>query len=86
LGIQDFIVNAVDANWYPIPGVTDVLGISSSDTSATLPTAGTIVLVNGVATVSNAFAFSGAGSWTITASDVTDGTKLPNTSSPVVVQ
>ena len=74
-------VNAVDANWNLVNTVTDIVGITSSNGSATLPA--TAALVAGVQTFS--LTFNSAGSATITSSDISDGTKTPGTSSSVTV-
>ena len=84
-GIQDLVVNAVDANWYPVGNVSDGVTLSSDDTSALLPAA-PVAMVNGVATFTSVFAFSTTGTFTITATDSTNGGITPNTSSPVLVQ
>jgi len=85
LGQEDFVVDAVDATFYLVNGPTDTINFSSSDLAATTPSAGTIQMVNGVATVTGAFFFSTSGTFTITAMDATTLT-IPNaTSSPVVV-
>src|SRR5439155_856294 len=63
--------NAVDANWNVITNVTDTVGITSSDTNAVLP--GNTALVSGTKVLS--VTLKTAGSATITASDVSDGTK-----------
>jgi hypothetical protein len=74
-------VNAVDANWNAISTVTDTVGITASDANAVLPAnAG---LVAGTQTFS--ITLKTAGSRTLTASDVTDGSKTANTSSSVTV-
>jgi hypothetical protein len=74
-------VNAVDALWNRVPA-TDTIHITSSEGTATLPADG--ALANGTRTFS--VTLNATGSFTITATDVTDGTKLPNTSSSVTVQ
>jgi anti-sigma factor ChrR (cupin superfamily) len=74
-------VNAVDQYWNIVPS-TDTVTISSSDTTATLPP--NAALANGVRVFS--VSLNTAGSYTVTATDVTDGTKTPNTSSSVNVQ
>src|SRR5262249_46569870 len=70
-------VNAVDAFWNLVNTVTDTVGITCSDSNASLP--GNTALVSGTNTVS--VTFNTAGGQTLTASDVTDGTKSANTSS-----
>src|SRR5207249_9481950 len=70
-------VNAVDANWNLVNTVTDTVGITSSDTNAVLPAnAG---LTAGTRTFS--VTLKTAGSATVTATDTSDGSKAPNTSS-----
>ena len=74
-------VNAVDANWNLVNTVTDVVSISSSDGTATLPpNAG---LSAGRQTFS--ITLNTAGTQTISASDITDGTKTSNTSPAITV-
>src|SRR5262249_45518777 len=72
-------VNAVDANWNLVTTVGDTVGISSSDSNATLPA--NAALVGGTKNFS--VTLNTAGNRTVTASDVTDGTKAANTSSSV---
>jgi hypothetical protein len=72
-------VNAVDANWNKVSS-TDNIHITSSDPAAALPS--DALLVAGTKTFSVTLA---AGSWTVTATDLTDGTKTANTSAPVTV-
>jgi hypothetical protein len=74
-------VNAVDQNWNVVPA-TDTVAITSNDSTATLPA--NAALYNGSATFS--VSLNSLGSFTITATDVTDGTKTPSTSSSVTVQ
>jgi hypothetical protein len=74
-------INAVDANWNLINTVTHTVGISSTDTNATFPA--TTNLAAGTRVVS--VTFKTAGSQTLTASDITDGTKTPNTSPAITV-
>src|SRR5262249_10831457 len=74
-------VNAVDANWNLVSSVGDTVGISSSDSNATLPA--NAALVSGTRNFS--VTLNTAGNRTVTASDVTDGTKASNTSSSVAV-
>ncbi len=70
------IVNAVDANWNKVATVTDTVGLTSSDGQATLPA--NTALVAGTKTL--AVTLKTAPTQTVTASDVTDGTKTANTS------
>ena len=73
-------VNAVDANWN-IVSSTHVVGITSSDSAATLPA--NAALVAGTRTFS--VTLNTVGSWTVTATDITDGTKTANTSPAITV-
>src|SRR5207237_691168 len=74
-------VNAVDSSWNLLTNVTDNVGITSSDVTATLPpSAG---LVSG--TQSFQVVFNSSGSFTVTASDLSDGTKTANTSPAISV-
>lgn len=84
-GTTDITVNACDSAWHIIAGAHDVIAISSSDTSAFLPN--NAALVNGTITFTggNGFAFSTQGTQTVTATDVSDGTKTASTSSNVTV-
>ena len=74
-------VNAVDASWNVV-GSIDEISITSSDATATLPVNNT--LYNGSRTFS--VTFNTAGSWTVTATDVTDATKTANTGSSTTTQ
>jgi hypothetical protein len=74
-------VYSVDANWNLINTATDMVSIACSDNSATLPAAAP--LVGGSATFS--LTLNTLGSATVTASDVTDNTKSPGTSSAIQV-
>lgn len=69
-------VNSVDANWNPVTS-TDNISITSSDANAVLPSNNTLV----AGTQSFSVTLKTAGSYTVTATDVTDGGKSPNTSS-----
>ena len=77
----DVTVLAVDANWYPITSTSDTVHFTSTDGSASLP--GDAALVNGSGTFG--MFFGSSGSWTVTASDVTDPTKLSHTGSSTTV-
>ncbi len=81
-GVEVITVNAVDANWFPVPGVIDSVSLDSTDSGAVLPN--NAAMVNGTVQFP-LFLFQDTGTWTVTATDVTDGTKTPNTSSQVVV-
>src|SRR5207237_6291431 len=74
-------VNAVDANWNLVNTISDIAGITSSDVNATLPA--NAALVAGTKTFS--VTLNTAGSRTVTATDITDGTKTANTSPPITV-
>ncbi|MGO8674265.1 MAG: hypothetical protein ACLQVX_00190 [Limisphaerales bacterium] len=74
-------VNAVDSVWNVIPS-SDTIDITSSDTTFSPPpdnalSAGTMVF---------SVSFNTAGTFTVTATDVTDPTKTAGTSSPTVAQ
>src|SRR5207248_1758303 len=73
-------VNAVDANWNLV-NTNDTVGITSSDSNATLP--GNAALSAGTQTFS--VTLRTAGTATITATDVTDGTKTASTSPSITV-
>jgi len=75
-------VNAVDEVWNVVSSVTDTVDITSSDSSAGLPP--DAALVNGTGSFS--IYFGQSGTWTVTATDVTDSTKTANTGSPTVAQ
>src|SRR5207247_362799 len=64
-------VNAVDANWNLTSSVTDTVGITSSDSTALLPP--NAALASG--TQSFIVSFGSTGSFTVTASDVSDPAK-----------
>src|SRR5262249_23262679 len=74
-------VNAVDANWNLVNTVTDTVKITSSDSTATLPANAPLV----AGTKSFNVTFNTAGSFTVTATDVTDASKSPNTSPLIAV-
>src|SRR5439155_516669 len=69
-------VNAVDANWNLVTNVTHTVGITSSDSNATVPT--NAALAAGSKTFSVTLKTSGSA--TVTATDISDGTKTANTS------
>ena len=79
------VVNACDPTWHIISSASDTVGLTSSDGSAFLPN--NQALVNGTTTFTggNLFQFSTQGSQTVTATDISDGSKTLNTSSSVVV-
>jgi hypothetical protein len=74
-------VNAVDANWNLVNTASDTVGITSSDASAVLPP--NAALSSGTKAFS--VTFHTAGNQTVTASDVTDGSKTANTSPATTV-
>ncbi|MHB1050004.1 MAG: beta strand repeat-containing protein [Bacteroidota bacterium] len=74
-------VNAVDADWNLVNTVTDVIAITSSDGGATLPSNAALVSGTGIRSVT----FSTNGSFTVTASDVTDPGKTSDTSPSITV-
>ncbi|TSD64060.1 T9SS type A sorting domain-containing protein [Inquilinus sp. KBS0705] len=74
------IVNAVDANWNVVTTVTDVAGITSTETNATLPA--NTALAAGTRTFSVTFRTAGV-SRTITASDITTPA-IPSNTSPAI--
>ena len=71
----------MDANWNIIANVTDTVDITSSDANATLPS--DAALVSGTQSLS--VTLRTAGTRTLTASDVTDGSKTASTSSSIAV-
>jgi hypothetical protein len=73
-------VNAVNASWNVVSS-THTVGITASDANATLPA--NAHLVAGTRTFS--VTLNTAGSWTVTATDVTDGSKTANTSAAIPV-
>lgn len=73
-------VNAVDADWNLVSS-THTVGITSSDPNATLPANN--ALVGGTRTFS--VILKTAGSRTITATNISDGTKSPSTSPGITV-
>jgi hypothetical protein len=73
-------VNAVDSSWH-IVNSSDTIHFTSTDSGATLPTDAALASGTGNFNVT----FSAAGSFTVTASDVTDPTKTPGTSASTTV-
>ncbi len=76
-------VNAVDAAWNPIAGITDVVHLATTDANATMPAH--VAMVNGVATFTSNVTLVTGGNRTITASNVTNNTITANTSPNVMV-
>ncbi len=79
----DVTVNAVDATFHIVGGVTDTIRLTTSDESAFLPS--DTAMSNGTVlfTGANQMLWGSQGTWTITATDETTATILPVTSSPV---
>jgi hypothetical protein len=73
-GATTVTVNAVDAKWYPVPGITDNVTISTSDPAAVFAGATTGNLVNG--TFQAEMAFGTPGNQTVTVVDNTN-TNIP---------
>jgi|GEM_PF-2000755 len=80
-GIVPVTVNMCDSSWF-IVSSTDTVHITTDDGSATTPVDSG--LVNGTLTTTT-FSFGSTGTFTVTATDVTTGAMLPNTSSSVLV-
>jgi hypothetical protein len=76
-------VNAVDDHWFPAVREDDTIHVTTTDGTATLP-ATDLSLAGG--TVAIPVTCNSTGTFTITASDVTDPTKTSSTSAPVTVQ
>jgi hypothetical protein len=74
-------VNAVDAQWNLANSVSDSVGLTSSDSTATLPPSTALA----AGTTNLAVSFNSTGNFTLTASDLTDGTKTNNTSPSIAV-
>jgi hypothetical protein len=74
-------VNAVDAYWNLVNTVSDTVGLSSSDSSATLPAAAGLAAGTKNLTVF----FNASGNFTLTATDLGDGTKGSSTSPAIAV-
>jgi len=84
LGLITYTVNACSSDWHIIPGVFDTITNSTTDTSASLP--GTNPSLNNGINSTIQIVFSQTGTFTITASDVSNTNILSNTSSSVTVQ
>ncbi|MFM1769763.1 MAG: hypothetical protein RJA22_2292 [Verrucomicrobiota bacterium] len=74
-------VNGVDAYWNLVSAATDTVGLSSTDTAATLPASA--ALASGTRAFS--VTLNTAGTATLTASNLTDGTMAPATSPSLTV-
>ena len=68
-------VNAADAYWNLVDTVTDTVSLTSSDTSATLPAAAALAAGTKNLTVY----FNASGSFTLTATDLSDGSNSAST-------
>ncbi|HVM48878.1 MAG TPA: hypothetical protein VMU04_12675 [Candidatus Acidoferrum sp.] len=78
-------VNACDSTWHIAATCNDTVAITSSDSTAFLPSNPT--LVSGTAVISPAdFFFGQAGTWTVTATDVTTNAVAAGTSTAITVQ
>ena len=75
----DIIVRACDDNWNTVGSITNVVALTSTNETATLP--GSIALINGEVTLS--VVFQAAGSFTISATDQSDNTIPQGVSSPI---
>jgi len=74
-------VNAVNDQWFVLPTINDTVHISSSDTAAIIDP--DLALSQGTQFFN--VIFSAPGTYTVTASDLTDTTKSPGTSASIVV-
>jgi uncharacterized protein (TIGR02597 family) len=74
-------VNAVDANWNLVNTITHTVAITTSDGNATPPPNHALSF----GTYDFSVTLKTAGSATVTATDVTDGTRTPSTSPPITV-
>src|SRR5438034_710141 len=75
-------VNAVDANWNLVSSApANTIGITTTDPNDTHPV--NAALASGTRTFS--VTFKTVGSWTVTATNITDGAKISNTSPPITV-
>ena len=73
-------VNAVDTNWNVV-SASDTVGITSSDANATLPSNAPLVAGTGTFSVT----LKTSGNQTLTATDITDGSKGADTSGAIPV-
>jgi hypothetical protein len=74
-------VNAVDSYWNLVNTVNASVGLNSSDATATLPSA--TAMAGGTANLT--VSLNATGNFTITATDLTDGSKSANTSPTIIV-
>ena len=75
------VVNAVNSQWFVINTVTDTVHITSTDTGAFIDPDAALLQGSQVFNVT----FSAPGTYTVTASDLTDATKSAGTSASIVV-
>src|SRR5205814_8492993 len=68
-------VHALDANWHLVSS-THTVGMTATDPNDTNPANASLSAGTGTF----ALTFKSAGSWTVTATDITDGTRTANTS------
>lgn len=73
-------VRACDSAWRVVSS-SDTVNITSTDGTATLPADAALIAGSATFTVT----FNASGTFTVTATDVTDGSKTPNTGSPTLV-
>jgi len=78
----NIIINMCDPSWN-IVSSSDTVAITSTDTTAFTPP--NTALVNGTVTITDNFFFGQTGTWTITATDVTNPAILPGTSTPITI-
>ncbi|HXJ76452.1 MAG TPA: hypothetical protein VNM37_26580, partial [Candidatus Dormibacteraeota bacterium] len=74
-------VNAVDSFWNLVNTVSDTVGLSSSDITATLPS--NTALISG--TTNLTVFFNATGNFNLTANDLDDGSKTASTSASIAV-
>src|SRR5260370_36071276 len=77
-------VSESDATWNVVSNVTDTVGLSSSDTNASLPSLVSLPLLN-LATTNLSVTLKTAGTTTLTASDASDPSKNAYTSPSIAV-
>jgi hypothetical protein len=81
-GVTTLTVNAVDATWHIVPGVTDAISLTSTDPTPAIFVPATGNLANG--TLSASVMFGASGTWTVTATDTTTNA-ISAGSSPLTV-
>jgi hypothetical protein len=87
-GFAEVFVRAVDADWNLVSS-TDTVAIESSDITGTLPDPSSLPMVGGIAnftvlTTTSVLQFGSLGTFTVTATNITDGTKLSGTTTATV--